>query len=235
MKTITAHKTVAGLIASGLLAASASAAVPTNPAIYYNANQASQQTSGGVPLFRDLNDPANPAGTTEIGDEITFGGSLRNLTDLQYNFNITPGSNPSAQLFLRSLDGPLFNGNASPGSVLYTGDIVSLGSGADAFGYGSVTVNGIDGRVLPDTVAWSVVFTGVNAGERAGLLYYNPPEVGSSTDDFWARVNGTWQLLDTPGVVDNFAFAAYAVPEPTTWAIMLGGLGLLGFLRRRKA
>lgn len=234
MKTIT-KKTIAGLVGSVFLTVAASAAVPTNPPIYYNADQSHQLTDvNGVPLFRDINDPNNPAGVTEIGDEITFAANgLRQITDLQYNFAITPGSSPSAQLFLRALDGPLFNGLPSPGSTLYTGDIVTLTG--DANGYGSVTVNNISGFTMPDTVAWSVVFTGVASGNSAGLLYYDPPNVGTSADDFWAKTGTGWQLLDTPNVVDNFAFAAYAVPEPATWAIMLGGFGLLGLIRRRKS
>jgi hypothetical protein len=225
MKTIIAQKTIAGLAASVLLSFAASAAVPTNPAIYYNAD--GNHYLGTVRALEDT------PGATEIGDQVTFAGTLRDITDLQYNYFLSGNAsgNETAQLFLRALDGPTFNGFASPGSTLYTGDIVNLVPSNQ----GSVTVNGITGFTMPDTVAWSVVFGGIEAGESVGLLYYDPPNTGTSDDDFWARIGGSWQLLDQPGIKDNFGFAAYAVPEPGTWALMLGGLGLLGFLRRRKA
>ena len=38
---------------------------------------------------------------------------------------------------------------------------------------------------------------------------------------------------DTTGFIDNVS--VLAVPEPETYAMLLGGLGLLGFVSRRKA
>jgi PEP-CTERM motif len=34
--------------------------------------------------------------------------------------------------------------------------------------------------------------------------------------------------------LDNVVFQTSAVPEPSTYAMMLGGLGLLAFMARRK-
>ena len=57
---------------------------------------------------------------------------------------------------------------------------------AIAAGYNSVTVSGLLIEV-PETITWTVQFFGVGntAGDQAGLVYNNPPSVGSSFDDFW--------------------------------------------------
>jgi hypothetical protein len=233
MKTIKAQKTIIGLSAAVLLSAAASAQVSGDP-IYRIPGQNLTLDNSGNPIVLGTTDV--PAGTTEYGDQVAFGGTGRSLTDLKYSYFLSGNAsgNEKAQLFLRALDGPTITVGtdtvATPGSTLYTGPILDL-----ATGYGTVEINGIDGRTLPNSVAWSVVFSGVDSGETLGLLYANPPDVGSSQDDFWAKVGGTWTLLDTPNLTDNFAFAAYAVPEPTTWALILGGLGVFGLIRRRKA
>ena len=57
---------------------------------------------------------------------------------------------------------------------------------AIAAGYNSVNVSGLLIEV-PETITWTVQFFGVGntAGDQAGLVYNNPPSVGSSFDDFW--------------------------------------------------
>lgn len=53
--------------------------------------------------------------------------------------------------------------------------------------------------------------------------------------NFTNLVSASWQegLLHTYQV-DNIGATVSAVPEPGTYAMLLGGLGLLGFMRRRK-
>ena len=85
----------------------------------------------------------------------------------------------------------------------------------------------------------------VIAGEGAGLLFYSGATTGSdptfldptlgSQQHFTVRnVGGSWQLINHDGVVDNLGVRFTAVPEPSTFALMLGGLAMFGFLRRRK-
>jgi hypothetical protein len=83
-------------------------------------------------------------------------------------------------------------------------------------------------------LVWTVKFSGIEGSEHAGLLYYNPPTVGSSFDDYWLN-NGTgFQLVDSSGIVDNFAAQVTAVPEPSTIALILAGAGALGAARLRR-
>jgi len=53
--------------------------------------------------------------------------------------------------------------------------------------------------------------------------------------DYFLRHNVSgWQVLDTPNLVDNLNVRFTAVPEPSTVALMLGGLLTMGVIRRRK-
>ncbi|MGZ8920373.1 MAG: PEPxxWA-CTERM sorting domain-containing protein, partial [Limisphaerales bacterium] len=108
-------------------------------------------------------------------------------------------------------------------------------------GYGSAEITGIPLIPLPESVAWTVTFGGLTGVQEAGLLFYNSATgVGTNPLNAGAHytvlreTDGTWSLLDHPGVVDNLAAQFTAVPEPTTWALMIGGLAVLGFARRRK-
>ena len=42
---------------------------------------------------------------------------------------------------------------------------------------------------VPDTITWTIQFFGVgnSVGDRAGLVFHDPPSVGSSFDDFWVN------------------------------------------------
>ena len=54
--------------------------------------------------------------------------------------------------------------------------------------------------------------------------------------DYFLRNNDDgWAVLDTPNLVDNLNVQFTAVPEPSTIALLIGGLATFGFLRRRKA
>jgi len=45
------------------------------------------------------------------------------------------------------------------------------------------------------------------------------------------RIDGTSTLL---AGIDNFSLHTAAVPEPSSWALMVGGLGVLGWMARRR-
>jgi hypothetical protein len=165
-------------------------------------------------------------GGGEFGDQITLAGSDRSLSSFSLAYHVTPGTTPTAEVFIRANDGPIVNGNAaSPGTVLYQSGSFTLAP--DANGFGTVNGTGITGITLQDSVTWSV-----NFGATGGLLVDNPPSIGSSFNDFWVKSGTTWSLdtLDGGATPANFNFKLSAVPEPSTWAMLLGGLSWIGFL-----
>ncbi len=221
-KTNTGFKAAACLAATALMGITASA----QSVIYQNT---------------DFNGNVSSEGNAEIGDQVTFAGTARDVNQVSFEYFLSPGSsgNETAQLFLYSIN----NSTKLPGSLLYSSPVFNLAGGTTPSGFGTATINGISVNV-PDTIAWSVSFSGISGTEQAGLLFANPPAVGSSPTfdpgdgtqhDFFLRNNTSgWQVLDTPNLVDNLVVQFTAVPEPGTIALMLGGLLTMGLIRRRK-
>jgi hypothetical protein len=184
-------------------------------------------------------------GNAEIGDAVTFAGGPATIAQISFEYFVTPGAsgNETAQLFLYSM-----NGTAGlPGTLLYSSPTFNLVPATSA-GFGTATISGIS-VPAPSQIAWSVAFSGLdtsgNTPESAGLLFYNPPSVGSSPTfdpgdgtqhDYFLKHNVSgWQVLDTPGLIDNLNVRFTAVPEPSTLALLgLGGVVAAGLIRRRK-
>ena len=180
-------------------------------------------------------------GNKEVGDQITLATSDNVITSFKFEYFLNQASgNEQLQVFFRTMDGP----NGTPGSVFYTSDPFPALAGQHA------PVNTGMSVVLPSqTFTWSVLFSGIEsgAGEKAGLLFYGGPEVGSSDPTFYwlkpsdnpADVNGWGKetAVDLPGSEhNNFGARVTTVPEPGTWALLVGGLTWMGFLGfRRKA
>lgn len=186
---------------------------------------------------------ARTALTVEHGDIINFGGTAadRFITDIQFEYFLTPGSSggETAQFSLYALDGGSVNGVNLPGTLLYSSGAFDISTGTTAEGYGSAQISDL-AVLAPDSVAWTVTFGGLDGAEGAGLRFFTGTAVGSDPTfngehfTISREGDGTWNLLDHPDVTDNLAARFTAVPEPTTWALMLGGLAVLGFVRRRK-
>ena len=177
---------------------------------------------------------APPGNNVEFGDQVFLSGIDRRVTDFtfQYFLSDNASGNETAELFFR-----LNNGGASgtdPGTPVYRSGEFGLDRG-----FQTVTAQGLSVTV-PNTFTWSVVFNGIDLGEQAGLLLYNPPTVGASFDDFWVKGSDgtTWQtfLVDVGATPANFYARVVAVPEPSTLALaILGGLACIGFSRCRRA
>ena len=186
-------------------------------------------------------------GTLEHGDVVTFAGTDRTLTSISFDYFVTPGANAAtAHLHLYALDGGTSpTGTPLPGTAIYSSPVFNISSGTTAAGYGRANIENIPAVTLPDSVAWTVIFGGLAGTEEAGLLFYNsgngigtnPTTLQNGNQVHYTiqrNANGGWALLDHPNVVDNLAVQFQAVPEPTTWALMIGGLAVFGLARRRK-
>jgi len=82
---------------------------------------------------------------------------------------------------------------------------------------------------IGSTGAGMVLSSGTSASYTGGTAFSTDP-VGGATPITSTSVNGFNREFDI-ALTANTA----EVPEPSTWALMLGGLGMLGFVLRRKA
>lgn len=178
----------------------------------------------------------------EFGDQITFnvpGGVEISQFSFEYYGTLTPADTKTAVLKLYALDGAASAnsfGRPTPGTLLFSS--TQIGAIKLDSGFNTVTIDG-GGLTIgtpANTIAWTVSFNGLSAGEEAGLLIYGGPSIGSSFNDFWTNDGGTWSLnqLDNGNIPVNFAAKATIIPEPSTIALALVGAAALLGLRRRQ-
>jgi hypothetical protein len=182
-------------------------------------------------LVGDVNDALNEAGVpnsvTAAGTldyKLTFvdteGNNLSVQTErvwvlteflFEYYGNFTPSGGEFARLRFYENDGPgLYK---QPGTLLFDSGDFSI-----APGYQTKRLTGLS-VPLPDSLTWTVQFTGLSGqtGNRAGLVFRQPPTIGWSYDDFWERSGGDWELLGWNGrPVANFAARALSGAAPVT-------------------
>jgi hypothetical protein len=135
----------------------------------------------------------------EYGDEVVLGGSSRIITQIMlecYGDLKAAAGDETARLRLYLNDGPkTASGDSMPGTLLFdSGNFNVLP------GYQTKVLSGLKVNV-PDDFTWTVQFGGMagKAGDEAGLIFVDPPTVGSSADDIWMRKNDVWQLYTWQG------------------------------------
>jgi len=153
--------------------------------------------------------------------------------DISYQFSaadqfsaVLDGTVSGGLFTVTGVDSMSLNGVASPLSYdPVSTDLLVFGSGGPAATFS------VDGSFF-DLYIWdhsSSAFT-LNIGNGVASIY-GEPIVGATTD-----LGGT----DTTGLFDPSAYSGHlesAAPEPASWALMLGGFGLVGgaLRSRRKA
>lgn len=173
-----------------------------------------------------------PGNGIEFGDQITLAGAERILTTFRFElFSEGLSGNEHVQVRLRENNGL----GGAPNGILHDSGLIDIGGIAG--GNNLVSLRDLS-ITVPDNFTWTVQFSGLDAGEKAGLVFYQPPTTGSSLGDFWQNNGGTWitQMLDGGATPANFGSAVVAVPEPSTMVLgLIAGLGMFGYMRRRSA
>ncbi|MFD1786523.1 PEPxxWA-CTERM sorting domain-containing protein [Sphingomonas floccifaciens] len=142
------------------------------------------------------------------------------------NVGIVKGSSQGAGYSAGVVSSPnvMFNGNASLASIS-SASAFTLNSAyfTAAWSDRAVTVAGFNGS----TQVFSETFNVVSSGPTLRNFSFAP-----ITSFTWVSPNNSDGLGHI--AIDNFTFnAASAVPEPTTWAMMLIGFGFIGWSLRR--
>jgi len=183
-------------------------------------------------------------GTKEVGDEIILAGSARFLTNFSFEFWGTNTANPSAfsstvtatvRFYLN--DGPLFNGYATPGTLVYSSGPFAITptvrstliykAGSD-FPLGGLFLGSGPGGTLLTNLTWSVQFAGMGATDSAGVDIYSPPVVGGEHTDYWEYNGVAWSLKTNSVPMDFAAVMQASAPEPSPVVLsILGGFAML--------
>ena len=169
----------------------------------------------------------------EYGDEINLAGADRTMTRFQFDI-FAEALNPGAAVDVRFYQNDGSGLPAQPLTLLYDSGSLSI----TAAGQSPIVLNNLSVNV-PSTITWTVQFSNVDPTHRIGLLFYNPPTVGSSFNDFWENVPASgWGAFGFgQGLVANFNAQATAVPEiPALWqSLLLVGAGLIAPWRFRRS
>jgi hypothetical protein len=180
----------------------------------------------------------NP-GTVEVGDEINLGPGPRLLTTFEFEYwtqNFTFGSQTMKFTLYNNNGSPDINGFATPGTQIYS-ETFALNPSFWTYKGNMIFDLTSQNIILPNTFTWAVQFSGLQAGESAGVdLTDTAPTIGSGHTDYWDN-NGGWTMkTNTDGSAINFAAQISTVPEPSAVAFAaLGVLSLLAFGLRRSS
>lgn len=191
--------------------------------------------------------------TREYGDEIALAGTDRYVTQFvfQYQGDFTPAVDAPARtatIRIYANDGPsALPGQTTaprPGTLLWESGPLTLAAGDNIV---SLAPN----IMVPDTLTWSVEFSGLSGaeGDRAALTISSPPTVGGelnggvvgSYNDYWIKTDpndsDSWALrrVEDGQVPANFYAHVVAIPEPSTVALALLGFGGLIWIQRRRS
>jgi hypothetical protein len=175
----------------------------------------------------DLNFDLDP-GTSEVGDEIMLAGTERWLSEFTFEYW---GSADDPLAFTGSVearirfylnDGPAYPDAENaflPGTVIWdTGTFAITPTERATLTFTDFVVGTtvpLTGP-LPDSLTWTVQFSGFGANDAAGVTIYSPPTVGNNFDDYWVNDGVAW-TLQTNIIAMDFAarLSAELIPEPS--------------------
>jgi hypothetical protein len=163
-------------------------------------------TEGASPLTYSNGDLATRATLTNTFVQTINGGTNVSATFLANHSTVTDGSSLSLVPSTTTSFSTLNNGVLAPSAAL----LVNAGDKAELFKYGTTAGNASVPATLQD--------------------FYGDTETSSNVGAYFTlnTANGTLDYVGAPGAVVN------PVPEASEWAMMLSGLGMLGFMVRRR-
>jgi len=202
--------------------------------------------SGNAPVFIQSFESANLQylnGQTDIklvqlidADDVRADGSMSLVAPYAQPYDFVTSGDPRTFADLLSTAGLAFVKSYADGIGPWKPYLVTtVADGVDRTGDGSLTIN--DRRVDGSTGV-------IEAAHAAGLLVHAYTFRNDASGYGFADPQAEMQYyfkLGVDGVFTDFpdtgvaALAAAAVPEPQSWALMLGGAALLVGLRRRRA
>lgn len=233
-----------------LLLATAAFSIPAHAQVFGVSTSATKDSdvfagAGGTALAWDFNDSEQTQPHTTLVNGVTFSGNQDNAaTGVDFSYVLTGaghdvnGVNDTA---LASTGGSanyayilqrLAYTTNTPASITFTG----LQAG-DPY---ELQIFAGGGASYPETFTDSSTIPGPTPPSPSGTIYYgasyNPAVAAFINETFTAPVSGTETLdISGPGYLIVSAVNLQVVPEPSTYLLMLGGLGCLIFLVRRKA
>jgi hypothetical protein len=228
-----------------LLLATAAFSIPAHAQVFGVSTSATKDSdvfagAGGTALAWDFSD--FDFSTTTVVNGVTFSGDKDNATTgVDFSYVITSAGGDQNGVNDTALAST--GGSADYAYILqhlaYGGTPASLTfTGLKAGDSYELQVFAGGGASGPETLTDSSTIPLPNS--PSGTLYYgasyNPAVAAFINETFTAPVSGTETLdISGPGYLIVSAVNLQVVPEPSTYALMLGGLGCLIFLVRRKA
>jgi MYXO-CTERM domain-containing protein len=203
---------------------------------------------------------ANPSGQVmnitnnqRVGEQIWLGPTvpeyLTNFSFQYYSPVLTYSGNVQMDVRLYANDGTVFNGYATPGTILFDSGNFALANPWSVSGTNSATVvfqlsDLLSGTVpinqnlsLPTNFTFSVTVSGLSGSDSVGLPIFGQAQVGWNAGDYWYDVSGSWQLLTNGPIAFGSQFMGQTTPTPEPTTLCLGALGaaaLLVITRRRQ-
>ena len=150
--------------------------------------------------------------TLESGDQVQFSGVNRVIDYFAFEYfaklTATKSGNEKGRVRFYLNDGPIGdNPSATPGTLLYDSGTFDISSGVQW-----IEISDLNVFVPSNSLTWTVEFSGLSATENAGVLFYDPPTVGSSGDFLWQKETNVWTAIAHDDLTNNLAALFTALP-----------------------
>ena len=172
------------------------------------------------------------AGTVEVGNQVTLGGTNRYLSRLAVEYWGTNSEQSEfegpvsmrVRLYLDDGPGPTLGRPPMPGTIMY--DSGPIGIKAEARGVVELRQFQVGAAVplerpLPESFTWTVQFEGMSSNDAAGVSLYGPPVVGTAADGYWTQQDGKWSWQKGAGY--SFGGQLEALPQGVTLVALGSG------------